>query len=196
MSKRVHIIWISWGMKRDIPVICRPIKEAISRNILIFACASNAGANYNITFPARLPRVFCIGSADGLGTQSDFSPPFPGEEKFSALGEAVLGARSGTDGEIRKDGTSISTPIAAGLAALLIQYTRQFTPKGHGADTYDNMRKLFFAISKSTEGKDYRYLAIGVLFETGDPEARIKRILNSPLGTTNPKTKLLMLRRS
>jgi subtilisin family serine protease len=196
MSKRVHIISISWGMKRDIPVIGSSIKEAIRRGILIFACASNGGANYSITFPARLPRVFCIGSADGLGTQSDFSPPFPGEEKFSALGEAVLGARSGTDGEIRSDGTSISTPIAAGLAALLIQYTRQFTPKGQGAETYENMRKLFFAISKSTEGKDYRYLGIGILFETGDAEARIKRILTSPLGKTNLKAKVLILGRS
>jgi hypothetical protein len=33
-----------------------------------------------------------IGSANSMGTQSDFSPPFQGEEKYSTLGEAVLGA--------------------------------------------------------------------------------------------------------
>src|SRR5947207_3511847 len=76
----------------DISTISTALNEALMAGILIFASASNTGANYPITFPARLHGIFCIGSADGLGAPSTFNPPFEGEEKYSTLGEAVLGA--------------------------------------------------------------------------------------------------------
>lgn len=179
-------------MKRDIPSITESITNAIQKGIVIFASASNAGANFRIPFPARLPRVFCIGSADGLGAQSNFSPPFPGMEKYSTLGEAVSGAAAKAlshlpeydrdKEEIRRDGTSIAAPIAAGIGALLICYTRQFLPRGRAADTYENMRKLFITMSKATDGKDYQYLAPWDLFDTDEPQDYIKKILSAPAG--------------
>jgi hypothetical protein len=85
----------------------------MTAGVLIFASASNTGANFPITF----------------------SPPIKGDEKYSAPGEAILGAcpkspfnRPGYDPKtqtIRRYGTSTSTPIAAGIAALFIDYTWQ-----------------------------------------------------------------------
>lgn len=179
-------------MTNDVPSIVKALGRAIEKGILIFASASNSGANDPITFPARLQGIFCIGSADGVGAQSNFNPPSEDEEKYCALGEAVQGAcpadlsqepgYNATEGTIRRDGTSISTPIAAGIAALLIDYTWQFM-NGKGAQTYENMRKLFIEMSKSTVRKDYRYLAPWSLFEQrNDPKSYISAVLSGPAG--------------
>jgi subtilisin family serine protease len=140
ISKRVHIISISWGMQKDVPTIATALNRALKEGILIFASASNSGAKYPITFPARLHGIFCTGSADGLGAPSPFNPPFEGEEKYSALGEAVSGACTGdlshqfgyhaATKTIRRDGTSTATPLAAGITALLIDYTWRGTRLG------------------------------------------------------------------
>ena len=193
-SKAVHIISISWGIREDIPSISTALNQALKAGILIFASASNTGANYPITFPARLQGIFCIGSADGLGAPSTFNPPYEGEEKYSTLGEAVLGAcprnlsdQAGYIAEtqtIRRDGTSTATPIAAGIAALFVDYTWQFVD-GNAAWTYENIRKLFSRMSQATFGKDYRYIVPWSLFESGrEFQIIIKNILSAPLGMT------------
>ena len=189
----MNIISISWGKKRDIPSIASVLNDALTRGILVFASASNVGANDRITFPARVHGVFCIGSADSYGNRSRFSPPFEGEEKYSTLGEAVSAAcpmiRSKEPGydsskqTIRRDGTSTATPIAAGIAALLMDYTRQLTDKWKTTDTYEIMRRIFIGISEATVGKDYRYLALSYVFGPGkNSSAYIKEIISVPAG--------------
>jgi subtilisin family serine protease len=173
-------------------LIAEAIATAIKSGILIFASASNAGANDPITFPARLQGVFCIGSADGLGAPSTFNPPSEGKEKYSALGEAVeaacpanLSQKPGYNASrrtIRRDGTSTSTPVAAAIAALLIEYIGQFTNVTE-AQRYENVRKLFIDMSKATASKDYRYLAPWYLFEDRkDPKSYIMDVLSAPAG--------------
>lgn len=181
-------------MQEDVPSIATALNRALKEGILVFASASNRGANFPITFPARLQGIFCIGSADGLGAPSLFNPPFAGEEKYSALGEAVSGAcpralayKLGCDPEhptTRRDGTSTATLIAAGIAALFIDYTWQIMD-GDAARDYENMRKLFIRMSTATVEKDYRYLAPWSLFGAGrDSRTEIKSILTTPPGTT------------
>ena len=74
--------------------------------------------------------VLCIGAADGMGNRSDFTSYKSGVEKYTALGVAVNGAKVPFYEdkkllEVRRSGSSTATPIAAGIAALLIDYTRQ-----------------------------------------------------------------------
>jgi subtilase family serine protease len=180
-------------MQENVPSISTALNHALRNGILVFASASNHGANYPITFPARLQGIFCIGSAEGLGAQSSFNPPFEGVEKYSVLGEAVSGAcpkslsnRPGYDSTtqtIRRSGTSTATPIAAGIAALFIDYSWQLMD-GNAACTYENVRKLFTSMSPATVGKDYRYLSPWSLFEVGQDSQnrnKITNIISKPL---------------
>jgi hypothetical protein len=160
-------------------------------NILIIASASNEGANDPITFPANLPIVLCIGAADGKGNRSEFTSYKSGVEKYSALGVAVSGAKASATDEVigplkeRRDGTSTAAPVAAGIAALLIEYTRHISAQTDLDGTiHDNMRKLFLAMSAESEGHPNRYLAPWSIFKFEDESRRresIMKILKDPL---------------
>jgi hypothetical protein len=153
-----------------------------------------------ISFPARLHNVLCIGSADGKGSRSSFSPPFIGEEKYSVLGEAVRGAwpldsepdMEGKEGSFnRLSGTSTAVTIAAGITACLIDFTRQFLDRGRGADDWINLRKMFLKMSEPSSEEAYRYLAPKYFFTCSeDMKEFTKSILRKPFGTTRHKFKL------
>lgn len=112
--------------KRDL------IDETVTKynhKALLFAAASNR-ADGKLGFPANLPDVFCVCSSKTRTVQSEFCKR--GEERkldFSAIGEDVLGvwpARlTGAEAQLRQTGTSCSTPIVAGVAALVLQFARQ-----------------------------------------------------------------------
>ena len=105
-----------------------------------------------------------------------------------ALGVAVNGARvpfyeDKKCLEERRTGSSTATPIAAGIAALLIGYARQCMNQEHDIRNFKTMQKLFLAMSTETEGSPVRYLAPWALFEPGqDPKQNMKEIIEAPLG--------------
>jgi hypothetical protein len=91
---------------------------------MIFAAASNDGGNDSLAFPAREDQVICIGSTDGEGNKSNFTPAPHVYNKFSTIGEAVKSSWPGGENQ-RKSGTSYATPIAAGIAALVMDSMRR-----------------------------------------------------------------------
>lgn len=113
------------------------IEDAIDNchnKALLFAAASNK-TDEKLGFPACLPDVFCIYSNKTRTIQSKFCKRGKqGEYNFSTIGEDVHGAwpTGLTNGKtkLRQTGTSCSTPIAAGVAALVLQFARQ---NGKGA---------------------------------------------------------------
>lgn len=107
------------------------VSLALHNQKLLFAAASNDGANLGRAFPAKYPGVFCIHSTDGNGNPSAFNPTADDKDvNFSLLGEHVRShwpaGRNGHDDSVKVlSGTSVATPIAAGLAAMILSFVRQ-----------------------------------------------------------------------
>ncbi|OAA69771.1 Peptidase S8/S53, subtilisin/kexin/sedolisin [Cordyceps fumosorosea ARSEF 2679] len=128
----VDIISISFGFRAD-SIIEETVGEAIAKAVkkkkLIFAATSNNGHSSWLAYPAWHPGVIAINSADADGKPSAFLPRDTADlGMFTALGEAVKSAwirSNATPGETsptrRMTGTSVATPIAAGIAALVLQ---------------------------------------------------------------------------
>lgn len=153
---------------RDIPdynLVEDALEDANSKNVLLFAAASNSGANQKRTFPARHDYVICVHSTAADGVPSRFNPPRGYSNNFATIGEAVESSWPThlCDKELNetciawKSGTSFATPIAVGIATFLLQYAKE----NLDARTIELLRKpqgmraLFKEIACEKDGYDY-----------------------------------------
>ncbi|KAH8199002.1 hypothetical protein TruAng_006831 [Truncatella angustata] len=130
----VDIITLAFGFDEDYEGISCAIRKAKAKSVLMFAAASNQGNIDGVAFPARMVGdVICMFSSDGRIKPSSFNPAKLDQSlNFAVLGEGVEGV-SITKAEytVRKEGTSISTFIAAGLAALVLDFSMQEDCRDH-----------------------------------------------------------------
>ena len=126
---------MSIGVEQDDDITTTINKAAVAdNNILFFSAASNDGSTKTvpIAFPAKLSTVFSIGSAKGSGTVSNHNPYDPrGEINYNALGEQVKAAwpeHLNQGKERRQSGSSIATPFAAAIAALILEFAYSERP--------------------------------------------------------------------
>lgn len=169
----------------------RAIENAYSKRILLFAAASNSGANLDRAYPARDQNVICIHSTDANGNRSKFSPTAISDNvNFATIGEAVESAwpvqlcdeNLDTTYVKYKSGTSFATPIAAGIAAFLLQYAKLHLTKDHVymLKRHSGMKAVLRKITKKSEeskNRDgYHYIALSLYPDNlfGNDEAFIK----------------------
>ncbi|EHK21000.1 uncharacterized protein TRIVIDRAFT_153551 [Trichoderma virens Gv29-8] len=122
---RVDIISLSFGFESDHRnvEIDKAISSAISDNIIIFAAAANDGGNKPRAYPARRAGVICIHASDGNGNDGGISPsPQARKSNFSTLGISIESKWKGK--KVLQSGTSFATPVAAALAADLLEFAR------------------------------------------------------------------------
>ncbi len=160
---------MSFGYADETDPGCRDLSKALelarSLGVLVFAAASNGGAiSARPAFPARHSSVFCIYACDGVGNSSRTTLTAQKHSyNFSTPGEAIKSAWPGSlvaDGpdpwKQRKSGTSFATPIAAGIAALVLLYARQnMSPEeAERFREYDKMKHMLFTMSNNRQKYD------------------------------------------
>ncbi|MEP0861128.1 MAG: S8 family serine peptidase [Ignavibacterium sp.] len=109
-------------------IVSKAVDLAFERGVVTFTSAGNEGNTKwkYITSPADAFNVIAVGSVDAQNNPASFSsvgPTYDGRIKpeVVAMGVSVYGALAGTTNDYRyTNGTSTSSPIAAGVAALLL----------------------------------------------------------------------------
>lgn len=191
---KVDIISMSFGIREYHEPMSTAISNGLNKRTLLFAAASNDGANLGRAFPAQYPSVFCIHSTDGNGNPSNFNPTASETDvNFSLLGERVSSywpaGVKGHDQTVNvMSGTSVATPIAAGLAASVLSFVRQQDQHvaveserlGPWLKRDNSMEAVFKSMVRRRRGVGYDYITPHVLFDSGstkeDVYGRIKDI--------------------
>ena len=124
VSAGAHVINISGGQLTDFGEAEGWLENAVrlcqESNVLIVAAVGNEGCDC-LHVPAALPTVLAVGAMDARGHPLNFSNwgMTYQQQGILAPGEGILGAKPG-GGTERFSGTSFSTPIVSGVAALLL----------------------------------------------------------------------------
>lgn len=155
----VHIIVLSLGFEREDDEIGKAVLNAFSNGKIILAAASNNGSidpRKRVSYPARIHgQVLCIRSVEAFGNRAKASPmPSDGDDNFAILGEGIEAAwpPSLNGGRLTRyvSGTSFATPVAAGCAALVLEFSIQRDKYGENVKenrgklwTYAGIRKIF-----------------------------------------------------
>ncbi|OCL01092.1 subtilisin-like protein [Cenococcum geophilum 1.58] len=189
VEKGADIISISLGWKYDNGHLKTALLYAQEKHVLVFAATSNDGIrdSSGMMYPARAHNVISVDSANGEGETSGFNPASNDNEnskgdRFTAPGEDVLSAyppdleKSGIK---RMTGTSFSTPIAAGVAALVLEFSRQ-PPLGLDPNInfklrdMDVMRSILhtFCSEKKEGSRGFRFLYPWLNLSSGDHASR------------------------
>ncbi len=131
--------YLDWYNYEDLDGDTAPISIAVdiasSLGVLCVNSAGNSGGDdwYYIITPADADSVLSVGSVDVNGIISSFSshgPTYDGRIKpeICAMGSSTFCIRPGTDSEYRyASGTSLSAPLAAGAAAIVLSSNLQLS---------------------------------------------------------------------
>jgi subtilisin family serine protease len=116
-------------MNGETAITTRAAQAAAERGVVVVVSNGNAGFNAShntLSAPADGKLALSVGAVDTFGLRVDFSsigPTFDGRIKPDVMAKGVLVTVAGPFGaEIRLgNGTSFSAPLAAGVAALVLQ---------------------------------------------------------------------------
>ncbi|KAF8855673.1 hypothetical protein BDZ45DRAFT_727983 [Acephala macrosclerotiorum] len=141
---KVDIITMSIALKEENPDIDEELDEAldpsysgVTRKIIFAAAGNNSGGNARRSWPARKDGVIAVHVTDGLGTGVNINPSSGGEVCFATLGCDIKHTwyEGDDEGDMYISGTSFATPIAAGIAANVMEFAR------HRVDNLNEERK-------------------------------------------------------
>lgn len=134
------------------------ILYALERGAVVVCAAGNAGYNGrdSIDYPGKYIEVICVGAIQQNGTIANFSSGGRRVD-IATPGQQIISVSNRGSGYATMSGTSMATPFAAGLCALIIEQMRR---EGHmqmkGAEAW---RKFFerWSEDRGDPGHDVRY---------------------------------------
>jgi thermitase len=121
-----RVINMSFNMKESSPEMVRAVQYASARRVVLVASAGNDG-NEIMVYPAGLPQVMGIAATDSEDNRAGFTNYGPVLVTLSAPGDGVIVAYPGNN-YASAWGTSFSTPLVSGAAALLLERNSNLTP--------------------------------------------------------------------
>lgn len=156
--------------QNDIRQAIRQILNDRDGRIVLFAAASNLGANDREMFPARHEAVISIRGTNFFGTFQDFNPPRSPHEGavIGTLGlDVPAAALSDVDYEVYRSGTSVATAVAAGMAGILLGYTYASSAEletvekvRQKLESRSGMQALFRALATPSIHEHYLYVTL------------------------------------
>jgi len=163
------------------------IHSAAAARKIMLAAASNCGGNGPRTYPASDPRVICVHASDGNGNDGGINPPVGDHpDYFSTLGVAI--ECFWDEQYVYKSGTSFATPVAAAIAANVLDYATYSVAAGKLTNQlYCELRqsqgmKKAFTRFMSVPIQHYRYVAPWHFWKTGVTDEYIWQRLNVDFG--------------
>jgi len=122
-DQKVDFITMSLGSPEKIDIVHNAIKYAISKKVVIFCAAGNAGNQRKIFYPAAYKEVIGIGAVDENFNLAGFSCTGP-DLDFVAPGVEILSTVPNNWYAILS-GTSMANPFVTGIACLLLSYKKK-----------------------------------------------------------------------
>lgn len=182
---------MSFGLPVQSDIIQGAILYAFLKSKILFAATANDGGSGGVAYPANDPLVIGVNSSDGKGNKSGFSPsPRTNTDNYCTVGEAIESLWPNPKGQwvkVSKSGTSYATPIAAGMAASLLDYAKLKMKLGKSElerlHCYKGMRAVF-NLMKDVEKRDgYDFVAPWWLWKAGRPIEHVHNLIREALRT-------------
>ncbi|SPO03360.1 uncharacterized protein DNG_06043 [Cephalotrichum gorgonifer] len=127
---KVDIISLSFGFEIWIDDLSTAISD-LKDKTLVFAATSNFGTTRPMAFPSTDPHVIAINAADRYGFAAGTNPSIQDGKNLTILGVDMISAwisdamNPGVPQTHAMTGTSVATPVAAGVAALVLEFAMQ-----------------------------------------------------------------------
>ncbi len=114
-----NVLSMSFSIGQPSPGLQAAVQYALGKNVILVASSGNDGQK-TLVYPASFGGVQGIGSTSNTDARSTFSNFGSGTVTFAAPGEGVITSFPGGN-YAAGWGTSFSTPMVAGAAALVLQ---------------------------------------------------------------------------